>query len=73
VLQHVLGYFRRLLDERDRRELAALVDDYGRGLLPLIVPITLIRHHVDRLGIEYLAGQVYLEPHPKELMLRNRV
>lgn len=73
VLQHVLGYFRRLLDERDRRELAALVDDYGSGLLPLIVPITLIRHHVDRLGIEYLAGQVYLEPHPKELMLRNRV
>jgi uncharacterized protein YbgA (DUF1722 family)/uncharacterized protein YbbK (DUF523 family) len=73
VLQHVLGYFRRLLDERDRAELAALIEDYGRGLVPLVVPITLIRHHVTRLGVEYLEGQVYLEPHPKELMLRNRV
>ena len=73
VLQHVLGYFRERLDVADRRELARLVEDYGNGLLPLIVPITLVRHHVARLGIAYLAGQVYLEPHPKELMLRNRV
>lgn len=73
VLQHVLGYFRGLLEDHDRRELAGLVEDYGRGLLPLIVPITLIRHHVRRHGIAYLEGQVYLEPHPKELMLRNRV
>jgi uncharacterized protein YbgA (DUF1722 family) len=35
------------------------------------VPVTLLRHYVERLGIAYLAGQVYLEPHPKELMLRN--
>jgi uncharacterized protein YbgA (DUF1722 family)/uncharacterized protein YbbK (DUF523 family) len=73
VLQHALGHFRRRLDAPDRRELAALIDDYGRGLVPLIVPITLLRHHVARLGVEYLAGQVYLEPHPKELMLRNHV
>jgi uncharacterized protein YbgA (DUF1722 family)/uncharacterized protein YbbK (DUF523 family) len=73
VLQHVLGHFRRRLDDADRRELAALIDDYGRGLVPLVVPITLVRHHVARLALDYLAGQVYLEPHPKELMLRNRV
>jgi len=73
VLQHVLGYFRKRLDEADRREVANLVEEYGRGLLPLIVPITLVRHHVARLHLDYLAGQVYLEPHPKELMLRNRV
>jgi len=73
VLHHVVGHFKRLLDARDRHELVALIDDYARGLVPLIVPITLIRHHVNRLGVAYLAGQVYLEPHPKELMLRNRV
>jgi len=71
VLQHVLGYFRRRLDDADRRELAELIEDYGRGLVPLVVPITLVRHHVARLRLDYLAGQVYLEPHPKELMLRN--
>jgi uncharacterized protein YbgA (DUF1722 family) len=38
-----------------------------------VVPITLIRHHVGRLRIAYLMEQLYLEPHPKELMLRNHV
>jgi len=73
VLHHVLGHLRRRLDALDRRELLGLIDDYGAGLVPLVVPITLVRHHVARLELDYLAGQVYLEPHPKELMLRNRV
>jgi len=73
VLQHVLGFFRDRLDRASRRELAAVIDDYGRGLVPLVVPITLVRHHVRCLDVAYLAHQVYLEPHPKELMLRNRV
>jgi uncharacterized protein YbgA (DUF1722 family)/uncharacterized protein YbbK (DUF523 family) len=73
VLQHMLGYFRDDLDAPSRRELRDCIEDYRRGLIPLIVPITLVRHHVRRLGVEYLAGQVYLEPHPKELMLRNHV
>jgi uncharacterized protein YbgA (DUF1722 family)/uncharacterized protein YbbK (DUF523 family) len=73
VLQHMLGYFRRLLDQASREELAGCIDEYRRGLLPLVVPITLIRHHVRANGVSYLAGQIYLEPHPKELMLRNHV
>jgi uncharacterized protein YbgA (DUF1722 family)/uncharacterized protein YbbK (DUF523 family) len=73
VLQHIAGYVRDKVDAADRAELHAVLDDYAAGLLPLIVPITLVRHHVRRLGLDYLAGQVYLEPHPKELMLRNHV
>jgi uncharacterized protein YbgA (DUF1722 family) len=66
-------HFKKLLDPGPRRELAEVIEDYRKGLLPLIVPVTLIRHHVRSLDVEYLAGQVYLEPHPKELMLRNHV
>ncbi len=73
VLQHMAGHFRGRLDDESRRELADTIDDHAAGLVPLIVPITLIRHHVRRLGVEYLADQIYLEPHPKELMLRNRI
>jgi uncharacterized protein YbgA (DUF1722 family)/uncharacterized protein YbbK (DUF523 family) len=73
VLQHIAGYFRDQLDTHSRTELLALIEDHRTGLVPLIVPITLIRHHVRRLGIEYLNGQVYLDPHPKELALRNHV
>jgi len=73
VLQHMAGYFKKSLDAASRAELQAAIEDYRRGLVPLIVPMTLIRHHVRVHDVAYLAGQVYLSPHPKELMLRNHV
>lgn len=73
VLQHVSGHFKKLLDEDDRREVRELIDSYHKGLVPLVVPITLIRHHVRRHDLKYLASQSYLDPHPRELMLRNHV
>jgi uncharacterized protein YbgA (DUF1722 family) len=71
VLQHVAGFCREHLDDADRRELADVIDDYRRGLVPLVVPLVLLRHHVERHRIAYVLGQTYLSPHPKELMLRN--
>jgi uncharacterized protein YbgA (DUF1722 family)/uncharacterized protein YbbK (DUF523 family) len=73
VMHHVMGYLRTHLDAEGRSELVQLIDDYRGGLVPLVVPITMIRHYVAKFGIEYLQGQLYLEPHPKELMLRNHV
>jgi uncharacterized protein YbgA (DUF1722 family)/uncharacterized protein YbbK (DUF523 family) len=73
ALQHMAGYFKDRLDAASKRELAETITDYGRGLVPLVVPLTLIRHHVRTFDVTYLAGQTYLEPHPKELMLRNHV
>jgi uncharacterized protein YbgA (DUF1722 family)/uncharacterized protein YbbK (DUF523 family) len=73
VLQHLAGFFKRGLDGAERTELAEVIHDYRCGLVPLVVPLTLIRHHVGRLSVAYLAGQTYLSPHPKELMLRNHV
>jgi uncharacterized protein YbgA (DUF1722 family)/uncharacterized protein YbbK (DUF523 family) len=73
VLHHMLGYLRPHLDRDSRDELVTLIDDYRRGLVPLIVPIALFRHYVRKFDIAYLREQVYLEPHPKELMLRNHV
>jgi uncharacterized protein YbgA (DUF1722 family)/uncharacterized protein YbbK (DUF523 family) len=71
VLQHMAGYFKQSLDSISRAELQAAIEDYRLGLGPLIVPVALLRHHVRVHDVEYLAGQVYLAPHPKELMLRN--
>jgi uncharacterized protein YbgA (DUF1722 family) len=73
VLQHRVGYFSKQLDSDSRQELQALLQDYRAGLVPLIVPLTMIRHYVRKYDVTYLGGQVYLEPHPKELMLRNHV
>ncbi len=73
TLQHAVGHFKRTLDGDSRRELGSVIEDYRRGLIPLIVPLTLIRHHARRLKTEYLLGQRYLDPELKELMLRNHV
>jgi len=73
VLQHIMGFFKERLSAEEKRELQGLIGDFARGLEPLIAPIALITHHVARLDITYLADQVYLFPHPKELMLRNHV
>jgi uncharacterized protein YbgA (DUF1722 family)/uncharacterized protein YbbK (DUF523 family) len=73
VLQHMLGFFSKELDAASRQELVSHIEDYRRGLVPLVVPVTLIRHYVRLLDIEYLGDQIYLNPHPKELALRNHV
>jgi uncharacterized protein YbgA (DUF1722 family)/uncharacterized protein YbbK (DUF523 family) len=73
VLHHMLGYLHEHLDPTARAELVSLIDDYRCGLVPLIVPITLFRHYVRQFDLAYLRDQIYLDPHPKELMLRNHV
>ena len=73
VLQHMAGFFKRDLGGDERAELVETLETYRGGLVPLVVPITLIKHHVRRLNVTYLADQVYLSPHPRELMLRNHV
>jgi uncharacterized protein YbgA (DUF1722 family)/uncharacterized protein YbbK (DUF523 family) len=73
VLQHAAGHMKKKLDSASRGELAELIHDYRKGLVPLVVPLTLVGHHVRCHDVDYLKGQVFLEPHPKELMLRNHV
>ncbi len=71
VLHHMVGYFKSRLTTHEKAELLGVIDDYHRGLTPLIVPLTLIKHYVQVFDVRYIRDQVYLHPHPKELMLRN--
>lgn len=73
VLQHLLGYLSQQLDREDKAEMLEVIEDYREGIVPLIVPITLLKHHFRRHPHEYIERQVYLSPHPQELMLRNMV
>jgi len=73
VLQHIMGFFKKQLSAAEKRELAGVIGDYAAGLVPLVVPITLINHYVARFEVAYVRDQIYLRPHPKELMLRNHV
>ena len=71
VLLHIMGYFKRNLAREEKRELLEIIDQYSAGLLPLIVPITLIKHYVMKYDQPWLKTQTYLNPHPFELKLRN--
>jgi len=73
VLHHILGYFKDRLGAQEKAVLLGVIGDYHRGLTPLVVPLTLIKHYVRIFDVAYIRDQVYLDPHPKELMLRNHV
>jgi len=73
VLMHMIGHFKNMLSSDEKQELLYIIDQYRRRLVPLVVPVTLVRHYVRKYGVAYLARQVFLNPHPVELMLRNHV
>jgi uncharacterized protein YbgA (DUF1722 family)/uncharacterized protein YbbK (DUF523 family) len=73
VLHHLMGYFKKDLSTDEKQELIEIIDEYRRGAIPLIVPITLLNHYVRKYREPYLKGQIYLNPHPVELQLRNHV
>jgi uncharacterized protein YbgA (DUF1722 family)/uncharacterized protein YbbK (DUF523 family) len=71
VLSHMAGHLKDKLDAASRQELVGAIEEYRQGFVSLVVPLSLISHHVRVHAVDYLAGQVYLQPHPRELMLRN--
>ena len=73
VILHIAGYFKRILSSEEKEELLETAEQYHQGLVPLIVPLTLLRHYTRKYAEPYLGGQWYLNPHPVELRLRNHV
>ena len=73
VMQHAMGYFKKVLSSDEKKELLEVFADYREGYVPLIVPITLLNHYVRKYDEPYLRRQYYLNPHPVELKLRNHV
>ncbi|MDH0645502.1 DUF523 and DUF1722 domain-containing protein [Pseudomonas sp. GD03858] len=73
VLQHLTGYLRNHLGPADKAELQQVITQYQHGMVPLVVPLTLLRHHLRNHPTEYLAQQAYLRPHPEAMGLRNAI
>lgn len=73
VLMHVMGYLKSRIESDDKQELLEILDSYRLGKVPLIVPITLMRHHLRRFPDDYIDRQYYMAPYPEELMLRNMI
>lgn len=73
VLQHIMGYLKKSIDSDDKGEMLASIEAYRRGEVPLVVPVTLLRHHFRRYPDPYMEQQWYLKPYPDDLGLRNQL
>lgn len=71
VLQHMMGYFKKFISADEKQEMLTVIEQFRNGIVPLIVPITLINHYIRKFQEPYLMQQHYLNPHPIELKLRN--
>jgi uncharacterized protein YbgA (DUF1722 family)/uncharacterized protein YbbK (DUF523 family) len=71
VLEHILGYFKNQLGSDEKQEMLEIFDRYRNEFEPLIVPVTILNHHIRKTGEPYLKQQIYLNPHPIALKLRN--
>lgn len=71
AMMHLRGYLRGKLTAQEQCELTELIESYRQGLVPLIVPITLLKHHLLKMDDEYLKKQTFWNPHPAPLGLRN--
>ena len=73
VLQHLTGYLKQTISAADKQEIQQLITQYHQGIVPLIVPLTLLKHHFRQHPDPYVALQVYMQPHPENLSLRNAI
>ncbi|EEW2546504.1 TPA: YbgA family protein [Escherichia coli] len=73
VLMHIQGYFSNYLSTRQRKELSEVILNYRSGTLPLLAPLTLLKHYLGEYPNDYLLTQNYFDPYPEELALRLMV
>lgn len=75
VMQHLMGYLKQQIDQQDKQELLRSIEDYRGGVVPLIVPIALLKHHFqrNRQRHQYALQQFYLSPYPHQLGLRSHI
>lgn len=73
AMMHLRGYLKGVLSAQDKQELSQLIDSYKAGHVPLIVPLTLLKHHLAKLDNPYLKSQTFWSPYPEQLGLRNHI
>ncbi len=73
VLQHIQGYLKDNITAKDKAELAETIQLYYDEVVPLIVPITLLKHHFKHYPDAYIEDSFYLNPYPQLLTLMNYI
>lgn len=73
VLQHIQGYLKNHISNDDKQELIRLIDQYREGIVPLVVPMILLQHHFKTANMPYINQQVFMQPYPENITVRNQL
>ncbi len=73
VLMHLQGYLKKQLASKEKAKLSEVIEQYRKGIVPLVVPVTLLQHHFTVHPNEYISKQAFFDPYPQELSLRNAI
>lgn len=71
VFQHMLGYFKKNLDSKEKAHLQKLLIDYQKTRIPLITLSAIFRYLSEKHEIQYLENQSILGPYPEEILTRD--
>ncbi|WP_041523269.1 YbgA family protein [Gilvimarinus agarilyticus] len=71
ALMHLRGYLKNTTSADEKAEIGELIEHYRSGMVPLVVPLTLLKHHLRKVDDPYLQQQTFWSPHPETLGLRN--
>jgi uncharacterized protein YbgA (DUF1722 family) len=73
VIQHMYGFLKRVVSEDEKSEFLRLLEEYRNRVVPMIVPISILRLFSIKYGVDYLLNQKFLSPYPEELALRSYI
>ncbi|EQC48558.1 PF04463 family protein [Bacteriovorax sp. BSW11_IV] len=71
TLVHIYGYFKKIVDDKEKHHILGLLDQYKRGSLPMTVPLEILNYLTKKYEVKYLAAQKIFAPYPEELALRR--
>lgn len=73
VLMHLQGYLKKQLNTKEKEKLTEVIEQYRKGIVPLVVPVTVLQHHFSVHPNDYISKQAFFDPYPQELSLRNAI
>ncbi|MGM0508929.1 MAG: YbgA family protein [Fusobacteriota bacterium] len=68
AFMHIFGYFKDLINTKEKEFFLEKLDAYRNNLVPAMVPISILESWVIRFDIDYLKTQTILNPYPDNLM-----
>jgi uncharacterized protein YbbK (DUF523 family)/uncharacterized protein YbgA (DUF1722 family) len=73
VLIEIAQSLKDFVPPDEMQEMLGSIYDYDQSIVPLVVPMVLLKHHVRRQRISLWQRQTFFEPFPEQLGLWNRV